>query len=261
MDNIGLSSAAKETVLKYYVNSAEYEFEKQSYYNNEQECLFNLNNYPDNLQRTLSLFTRLAYDLREQFIEQNIPEKIYLDTFEDLRIWNEICFLENGVCGLKETSWLTAHLHLGIFKLGRLQFQPDKAHDDIQLSGVTIKKGTKIYNIHIPKGENLTPYLCGQSLCIARKFFDDSKAIFHCDSWLLSPRLNALLPSESNIIKFKNLFEIYSTDYTCNSVERYLFGKVIPDKSLYLPTSNFAAKVKQAAINGQVIGSACGVIK
>ena len=86
-----------------------------------------------------------------------------------------------------EERWLSLALRMKIFRLGRLQFEPDEDRH--------------VLHVHIPEGEPLDDAACGESFAIAEEFFGPEYTIFDCESWLLSPKLQKLLKPDSNILK------------------------------------------------------------
>ncbi|MBO7147030.1 MAG: DUF5596 domain-containing protein [Lentisphaeria bacterium] len=71
-----------------------------------------------------------------------------------------------------------------------------------------LKYGDPVINIHIPESGPLKAQACKESMIRAREFFAEYlpayqwKAFF-CDSWLLDPQLQSILPPESNIREFQ----------------------------------------------------------
>ncbi|HEY8389929.1 MAG TPA: acyltransferase domain-containing protein, partial [Clostridia bacterium] len=192
-------------------------------------------------------------------VDNNWADDVYFDTFKDFAIWNDVCVKETGICGLKELNWLAEPIQLKIFRLGRLQFQSTITEEDYTYNDILIPKGSKAYNIHIPAGEPLNENACTQSYDSATTFFSSESIICLCSSWLLSPVLDELLPSSSNILRFKSRYKIISVNPENRSAERYLFGSIEDDIQKYKPTSSFAAKVKQRLEKGMPIGSAFGI--
>ncbi len=260
LDLIGYSEQAKNTFYKNQVIESDYATAKKAYYVDEDAFLNSLqSSEKDNYYcAILYYFTRFAFDLKDEYLNRGFTFEEYIDTFKDLKIWNEVCILETGVCGLKETGWLTSHMHAGIVKLGRMQFQPDVLEEDIVLKSGTVKSGTKILHVHIPAGESIKPELVNDSLNRAKKHFGALHV--HAESWLLDPTLKNYLKPNSNILYFASLFETYKLEEHY-SIERYLFGVVSPDKTSYVAQSSFAKAVKSALLNGEKFYSGYGLMK
>lgn len=260
MDSIGYSDLAKQTFFANQTSESNYLIKKNSYYENEEQFLQDLKHEESEnyYSAILYYFTRFAFDLKQEYLNRGFTLDEYIDTFKDLRIWNEVCILETGVCGLKETGWLTSHMHAGIVKLGRMQFQPWELEEDIVLKDKTLNSGTKILNVHIPAGAPISVDAIQDSLARAKKHF--GSLYVHAESWLLDPTLKNYLKPSSNILYFASLFETYKLEEHY-SIERYVFGVVSEDKSSYNATTSFAKAVKQALLAGEKFYEGFGVMQ
>lgn len=215
----------------------------------------------------LVFYARLAYETRFRWRDKGIPFEVWRDTFTDLGIWQKACRRECGVTGLKETAWLENHLRGKIFRLGRLQFAPDRADGEFVKrvsalnadTGATfsVSEGERIYYVHIPEGAPLTTEACDKSFAAAASFFG-GRMLFVCDSWILSPKLRPLLPQSSNLAKFAGRFRIVSEDPSSRSAERYVFGTTgEPDG--YPERTSLQKAVKELLCKGGAVGTAAGI--
>ena len=104
----------------------------------------------------LAYLCRFACDTYDVYMEHNIEEKIFWDTFRDITYWCENCLRDYGEYGINEYGWFWRHLKLTLFRLGRLEFEIMNADHDITgtLEGKAYKipKGTPIINVHTPAG-------------------------------------------------------------------------------------------------------------
>ena len=254
------SQQAIDVFNEMAVSEEVYLEKKAQYYSDEEGFLAELkeemgdNYYP----AILFYFTRFAVDLHDKYIEMGFSEEEYLHTFSDLKTWTDMCILETGICGLRETGWLTSHMHAGIVRLGRAQFQPDTVEEDIVLSNTVIKAGTKILNIHIPFGGPMSDEEISSSFARAKAHFGES--FVHAESWLLDPNLPNYLAPTSNILAFANRFERYKVEES-NSIERFVFRVIKEDKNEYVAETTFAKKIKQAVLDGTKFYSGYGVAK
>lgn len=233
----------------------------------------------------LAFFSRFAYDTRFEWKNDGVPFKIWRDTFTDLGIWQKNCRVERGEIGLTETDWLENHLRRKIFRLGRLQFVPDIADETVAALVRNIKteqalagkikttsalvenvenlpvliRNERILFVHIPQGERLTEEECTASFDYAAEFFG-GRAVFFCNSWILSPAVTALLSKYSNLAKFASRFHILSVDSLSRSAERYLFGKIDrPER--YVTETSLQRKAKEFILRYGALGSALGVFE
>jgi hypothetical protein len=76
--------------------------------------------------------------------------------------------------------------------------------------------GDRVLDMHIPRGERLTPEISLGSFCLAKEFFPrhfpETKFVaFTCSSWMLDPNLRLILPEESNLVQFERLWNLLAT--------------------------------------------------
>ena len=243
------------------VPQEEYLLRKQSYYRDEKAFLEQLKKekgeeyYP----ALLFYFTEFAFDLYGKYLEMGFTEEEYLSTFYDLKIWNEMCVLETGICGLRETHWLTSHMHAGIIRLGRMQFQPGILEEDIMVEGKALKAGQKLLRVHIPFGGAIPPEEIEDSIRRAKAHYGEGYYL-HAESWLLDPTLSDLLPEHSNILSFARRFTLYKTEKE-SSIERFVFRVPKQDKNAYEAKNAFQQRVKDALVSGREFYSGYGVAK
>ena len=137
----------------------------------------------------------------------------------DIGIWTRNCRVRDGVVGLVNYPWVSHHLTLRLFRIGRLQFQffklycPLGAISRLRKLSPPHSLGENILNVHVPQGEKLAPAACEASFDAAREFFarhfpDYRAKCFFIDSWLLGPVNKTLLPSSSNINVFADMFSL-----------------------------------------------------
>ena len=182
-----------------------------------------------------------VYDL---YIEANISDKVFWDTFIDIRLWCENAEKEYGVLGIKEYEWFYRHIDMVLFRFGRLQFEDT---------------GTEI-NIHIPQGAPLIWEDCEKSIKMARDYWGNDKT-FVCHSWLLYPGLEELLDENSNIKQFRKRFHVIKTDYNEREAEWRIFGEVKKNVTEYPENTMLQKKVKNYLLNGKCLGNGYAILK
>jgi hypothetical protein len=199
----------------------------------------------------LYIYINLAVKLYSMYQSSGIDIKIYFDTIDDIRIWANNCIKEEKVYGMKEIYWLNEHLRMRLFKLGRLQFQKREASEFMPL----IKEhnldkyftNEYFYFVHIPEGERLSQELVIDSYQRACEFYKD-EMVFAVESWILSDRLNMLFSEDSNLMKFRNDYQVLSYTKEENHITRYL-----------KEGSSVLEKVKALEDEGIMIGEGFGI--
>jgi hypothetical protein len=110
--------------------------------------------------------------------------------------------LTYGEFGLHTYLWMRIAWSGGLFWLGRLQFNLQRADEGWTLS------------THIPATGPLTPAAVDASFGWARTFFaehfpDRPTTDFFCSSWLLDPHLGQTLPESANLARFQRRWSLY----------------------------------------------------
>ena len=192
-------------------------------YNKTEKC-----NYSDMLQDikalgekhqiheytvSLLLFLCIGEKLRLRYMERGIDEAIFWNSMADLRYKLEECRLVYGIVGSFVARWFIGFFELTRFSLGRLQFEITTLRRDVEIDGITLSKGTKALNIHIPRsGTRLLPEMVAdaykQASVFYRSEFEGRPLVFHCESWMLYPWNMTVLSPSSNMASFFNDFTI-----------------------------------------------------
>ena len=168
-----------------------------------------------------------------------------------------------GQPGLIEWGWNALLLHMELFRLGRLEYQPRTLQQDIVFGEVSLAAGTPILEVHIPAGAPFCQRELSASLCSAGPFFERyfqrSFFWFHCHSWLLSPALRDLLSPASGILQFQRFFTIYSEDFSFPQAEQRVFGSVQADPQRYTERTSLQRALKKYLLAGNHVGMGMGV--
>ena len=194
--------------------------------------------------------------------EKGIPEGVYYDTFNDIKIWADKC--ENGKSF--NYGWLSNHCRCELFRLGRLQFQIYPCRNKTLLyKKLPFSFGEKLIYVHIPEGERLCLDKCKESLSRSKDFF---KAFFpeyeyryyFCESWLLFEGNGEFMKKDSNILSFASLFtHAYSVKIDAQATER-IFGKRRLFIKSYPEKTSLQKSAKAYMKSGKKMGVGIGYI-
>ena len=133
-----------------------------------------------------------------------------------------------GQPGLIEWGWNALLLHMELFRLGRLEYQPRTLQQDIVFGEVSLAAGTPILEVHIPAG---APF-CQRELSA-------------------SPA--------SGILQFQRFFAIYSEDFSFPQAEQRVFGSVQADPQRYTERTSLQRALKKYLLAGNHVGMGMGV--
>ena len=192
--------------------------------------------------------------LHKQYQEKGIPDSIFIHTMQDIVNWTKTWSDVRGELWLEETQWLHRHFHMQLFALGRLQFFICSLWADIPEWGMA--KGDTLIEVHIPAEGPLKYEDCLASFRMANVFFpkyfpDHPYQDYFCDSWLLDDSLKDYLRPDTNIMKFQSL-SVPISKRPNNEILHCIFPKDTTEENLAaaVPTSSFAAKVKETVLHG-----------
>ena len=261
-----------EKIIKKWYETLEFskEFDEEFYSYLESIKIsdsININTYKPgkNGKRDLLSFLYMCEDLKDKYKEMKIPESILIDTLKDIERWTNTWSDIKGKLYLGECSWLSRHLSMKLFKLGRLQFCMGQAEENIEKFGVL--KGDNILEVHIPECGPLLIEECEKSIKMAREFFEEffpdfKYKCFTCHSWLLDENLKEIIKPESNILKFQSLFEKIC-DEESDAILKYVFNWNTTRRKLKkeVALSSFANKVKEKALSGGKFYETLGAFK
>lgn len=260
---IKLPEEAVKAAMDYPVAQEEYETWKAYFYQDMKKFLDEWKKRPDKYQFAFVFYLRLALEVYDRYVECGIEDSIFDQTFYDITIWCRSCYQKHGVYGIEEAWWVGQSAKMRLFRLGRLQFEPYVVKETVANGETKLEEGEHVLNVHIPEGEPLKMEECLESFRMAEQFFDFSgelKHIYICDSWLLSPHLKELLPENSNIIRFQNLFKLVKVYYAYPQAEQRIFSEVREDKTQYPADTLLRRKAKEYLLEGKDLGIGVGVI-
>jgi hypothetical protein len=211
-------------------------------------------------KKALRIYLDIAYNNGARFAERKIAEQIYFDTCGDIAIWCGNCHKSFREYGLDELEWVAKSIDFRLFRLGRLQFELTSVGEAFNTAKRDVYKDDILLNIHIPQGSPLGINVCLDSISEAKAFFKGTGG-FVCDSWLLCPDLKQILPAQSNIVRFQNLFEVLRTDYTSGQAEERIFGGVLEDAHMYPGKTSLQIAARDYILSGRKLGTSYGYLK
>lgn len=256
---IGLSEEARRFVRENPLEDEEYIGWRNLFYRDLDGFFYRLSERPDPNGEFLRISLRMAMDCRAEYQRMGIPDSVFLDTFSDISVWEEECRNRTGHPGVAESGWISRHLSLAIFRLGRLQFEPIALQEPLSLDGFQIPAGQLALNVHIPKLGPLLPEETAASYRMAERFFRGVPPLFLCASWLLSPALEQLLSPTSNILAFQREYRIVRLLPESRQAEERIFGEILDEPENYPEETSLQKAAKRHLLSGEKLASAFGV--
>lgn len=145
------------------------------------------------------------------YMQRGVSEKVFWDTFADLKykLWE--CWDNYGIWGNFVAFWYGFFFRADIVKLGRLEYEYS-IHDletPYVCGDITVCKGDPVVSIHIPSsGEPFDRESVMESLKLAHAFFGKDVLVCKCHSWLLYPGYEEVWPKGGNVRDFRALFDV-----------------------------------------------------
>jgi hypothetical protein len=210
--------------------------------------------------------THAAYWLRKQYAFRGVSEAVYWDIMSDFRYKLHECYANHGVFGISVGWWYKRIFSCDIFMLGRLQYEYalypfEKAYS---IGTVCVERGDPVLSIHIPSAGPLTKASRQDSYRRAFAFFSHDKRpiVCVCDSWLMFPGHETILPETSNIRAFMRDFEIIhsKTDDAPRGSWRIFGPKGQEAPENWPEDTSLQRAYKQHVMNGGSTGSGFGIM-
>ena len=194
-------------------------------------------------------------------------EKIYWDTFCDLRYKAQECYDSHRIWGTFVPHWYPIFFNGSIVKLGRMEYQvkPCPFHELKSVFGITVNPGDPILALHIPTSfEPFDTATRMESYRMAWEYFcpDGRPLACICGSWLLFDGYEELFTPGSNIANFRKEFYMLSNDKSETFASAWrIFGEQQNLPARQLPENTALQRAFKAHIlRGGEHGTGTGVI-
>lgn len=258
---IGLEDEAIHAVHIAGISAEERQHYLQLFEQDETSFYQKIQQHPLPEQAVLSLFVWYAYQLKVERGQNGLTDAVFRDTMRDIALWHQQCFVQKGIHGLIEWSWVALSLKGRVVRIGRLQYMPRRIGQPIPAMGKVYPEDTMALDVHIPADGALLENQVDASINAAKVYFADQGYPFmYCRSWLLSPMLKRILPPDSNILAFQNRFTIYGEQVPHTQAQERVFGKVQEDISAYAEQTSLQRSLKALMLQGHEVGLGLGYI-
>ena len=205
----------------------------------------------DDGSEILTVMLICALSAYEEYKKRGIGEDIFIDTMKFCTRFVNEHHSAYGSYSFVWAWWFPRQLSLREFRIGALEYEMIESDGEL------------LINMHIPADADLSEESVKNSYRAAREFFckffpEYENADMVCDSWLLSSQLVKMLPPDSNIIRFREMFDIEKEQEDSNAGVRWVYKRDdIPTEDLPEKTS-LQKKMKHHLLKGGKTGSAFG---
>lgn len=259
MAGIDLPEGARVLVRSTHIPPAEVSAWSALLDTDEDAFLKRLEQKADHAAWALCFFVAVAGKTFQRYQERQIEETLFFNSLSDISLWCRDYFREHGAYGLSEVSWIAKTMKLRLFRLGRIQFEPQVLQNALVGEKYSFPQGTEYLYVHIPAGSSLLHEDCLHAFQWANSFFDPKYKLYFCESWLLSPALKEILPPSSNVLRFQDFFEIIGVDDTNLQAETRIFGSFLQSKERYPENTSLQKCAKRFLLSGRKIGVGTGM--
>ena len=195
-------------------------------------------------------------------------EKLFWDTFTDLRYKLMECYDLHGIWGNFVSYWYPIFYKGTIVKLGRMEYEvrKDVLTESYTIGDITLGPGDTTIHLHIPTCPE-DPFTKDARMESYRKAFeyfckDGKPLVCICASWLLYSEFEDVFPVGTNIYDFRKEFIMISNKPGAKFGNAWrVFGKAhtLPPEELPENTSMQRA-FKKHYLEGKPFGNGTGVI-
>ena len=152
---------------------------------------------------------------------------------------------------IRQMLWASYFINAKIIEVGRLQF-------DFNMYNPLSEEKENCIKIHIPKSDSLSieevKQCINDSKTLVKKYFNLENPNYYCKSWLLSRQIRDMLDSNSNIIKFQNIFDIEEAEECTKDILNFVFNaKQCNNYKNLREDTSLQRKIKQHLIDGKII--------
>ncbi|MBT1169794.1 acyltransferase domain-containing protein [Bifidobacterium sp. SO4] len=167
-----------------------------------------------------------------------------------------------GRYGFDRDFWTYRELSARLFRLGSLEFELAYDTADVPL----IAGLPRVINVHIPSDASLDPAQCDRSVDESREFLaqffpDWSGLPYWCESWLLSPALERLLPESSRILAFQRRFDIRETHPDAPDWREWVFRRCDAPIAELPEHTSLQRNMKRFLLAGGKVGVGIGCLR
>ena len=179
-----------------------------------------------------------------------IPDSVFISTMKFCTRFIKEHKRIYGYYSFTWAWWFPRQLFMKEFRIGELEYE-------------FVDSDKKKINIHIPADAHMEPGQIKKSMTEYQSFlqkyypeWEDTE--WYCESWLLSPMLSKLLPKDSNILLFQELFELENVDYENMAVLDWVFPGEKGELTSLSENTSLQRNMKRFLLDGNKVGWAKG---
>lgn len=151
--------------------------------------------------------------------------------------------------------WGVYYIRVDLVYIGRLQYQKYKVDNNRCIVKIHIPANGKLDFNEVTKSIN-------DSKIELKKYYGNYEFDYYCNSWLLSNQVYEIIDKNSNIAKFRNLFEVKDRENCLEDILYFVYNKGMVENYIDLQEdTSLQRKIKKELINGKVFHLGEGRLK
>lgn len=208
---------------------------------------------PDGMKELYAVM-ELCRDVWSRYERMGISREIFAETMKLIPRFLRSHHAHNGAWHFHHGWWFWRELAMEEFRVGCLEYELVQA------------EGRRFISLHIPSDADMSRESIDASMAdfqaFLQAYYPDWQGLaWECDSWMMSPVLQELLPENSRILAFQNRFEMLENNEDSMGVLEWVFpGYETVSEDLPENTS-LQRKMKAWLLSGKKVGWTRAVLK
>lgn len=202
------------------------------------------------------LFCMLTASARNYpvYRQKGISDEIYIATMKAFTRFCKEQHKKTGFWHFDRSGWVSRQASMRLFRIGILEYE------------FMIRNGEPMISIHIPSDTVFTEENLDHTFSAAKAFvetyYPEHKGDrFFCDSWLMAPKLQELLPEDSGIVRFQKRFASIEETPFPDACVGWVFGKTAETPISELPeNTSLQRKIKALMLEGGHLNAGLGLL-
>ncbi len=204
--------------------------------------------------KILACMLMAGCDLHSFYRERGIDDEVYIASMKCFTRFVGETLRITGEYGFENAWWAVRQAGGHLFRIGTLEYEIVQGEDDSFIS------------LHIPSDADFSHAACDASLAAARAFFarhfpQYSACEYRCESWLLAPELQGLLPEASNILDFQRRFDVQILGQADFDFFQFAFQTHNEDLHLLPERTSLQRNLKAFLLGGGRLSEAEGILR
>lgn len=200
--------------------------------------------------RILTVMMHCLLDTYDRYQEKGISDEIFWSTMKFLTRFIDAEEKSTGAPAFRWAWWFPRQLSMQEFRVGHYEYE------------MIEEDGVKKISLHIPSDAVLKEGNIEIIRGFLKQYYPEyQNAQIFCDSWLLAPALQKLLPETSSILRFQKQFQVLKNDEESQGFMDWVYGSRDLKYEDLPENTTLQRNMKKYLLSGGKIGWALGVYR